>query len=155
MFRSFQWGGEIHPVVVKSWNDEIARSFPDRRDATHRQVIGQAELFPAAIVKHAYQKLFQSRRVLFFIDNDSARHALIKASSTSEASNRILQFVTAVDVETHTWAWYTRVPSASNPADDPSRGILVPSVSNSFAQVVPIPFYDPHWFTADTADERC
>ena len=46
-------------------------------------------------------------------------------------------------MDKQSWSWYTRVPSKTNPADDPSRGVLVPSSSNLFAKVVDMPKLDP------------
>ena len=58
------------------------------------------------------------------------------------ASNQILDFVSRLEMDTQSWSWYTRVPSRSNPADDPSRGVVVPSSSNMFAKAVNMPKLD-------------
>ncbi len=103
------------------------------------QVIGQTEILPIVLCKWAYRSIFKSRRVLFFVDNDSARHALTAGYSVSTESNRLIQFANKCEAEIQTWTWYTRVPSSSNPADDPSRLVLIPSESNCWANVVEPP----------------
>jgi len=64
---------------------------------------------------------------------------MVKAYSPSIESNKLVQFANAIESDTQTWCWYTRVPSASNPADAPSRLELVPSKHNGWAKVVSAP----------------
>ena len=127
-FPAFMWGCDVPKKLISRW----------RRDGII-QVIGQAELLPVVICKWAYTRLFQGRRVIYFIDNDSARFALTAGYSISCESNRLIQFANRCESGCQTWSWYTRVPSLSNPADDPSRLILVPSPSNLWANVVDPP----------------
>ncbi len=61
------------------------------------------------------------RRVLFFIDNDSARFALIKQASPSVKSRELLWACSTVEARVLCLPWYARVPSASNIGDGPSR----------------------------------
>ena len=59
------------------------------------------------------------RRVILFIDNDSARHALVKTNSPSPA---VLGMVLSITVcSMGCFPWYSRVTPKSNPADLPSR----------------------------------
>eukprot|EP00973_Karenia_brevis_P022592 3109599-Karenia_brevis.AAC.1 len=86
-----------------------------------KQVIGQAELWPVLVSKLTWKDRLAGRRVLFFIDNDSARFALIKQYSPVVQSAEILWKMAEVDAELRCWPWYARVASDSNPADAPSR----------------------------------
>ena len=140
-FPPYQWGGHIAREFVNSWKKESIGSGSLQRLQT--QVIGQAELLPVALVKWSEAARFQNRRVVYYIDNDGSRHSLIRGCSHSKASNQILDFVCRLELDTQSWSWYTRVPSKSNPADDPSRGVLVPSSSNMFAHVIDMPKLDP------------
>jgi len=65
--------------------------------------------------------MIANRKLIIFVDNDSAKEALVRGYSPSVASFNLLITNAEVDVETRCLAWYTRVPSKSNPADDPSR----------------------------------
>ena len=59
---------------------------------------------------------------MLFVDNDGARGALVKGSTTSRPSARIVQsFWVAVGAQ-GSYPWTDRVPTKSNPADGPSRG---------------------------------
>ena len=64
---------------------------------------------------------------------------MVNGYSPSMESNRLIQFATATDQDVQCWCWYTRVPSASNPADAPSRLELTPNKDNAWASVVPAP----------------
>jgi hypothetical protein len=141
LFPPYQWGGHIASEFVNSWKKELIGTGSLQRLQT--QVIGQAELLPVALVKWSEAARFKDRRVIYFIDNDGSRHSLIRGCSHSKASNQILDFVSRLEMNTQSWSWYTRVPSKSNPADDPSRGVLEPSSSNLFATVVDMPKLDP------------
>ena len=57
-----------------------------------------------------------------FVDNESARSGLIKGSSRNEDSAKIIEEFVGIDLTEHATFWFARVPSASNLADDPSRG---------------------------------
>ena len=56
-----------------------------------------------------------------FVDNEAAKSALIKGTSTTNVAARLVHqfWGTVAEVEAHVWV--DRVPSRSNPADGPSR----------------------------------
>ena len=81
----------------------------------------QAELLPVLLVKREASWLLQHARVLFFIDNEGVKEALIKGSSKSLASRDMLVEISKVDMKVPTLPWYARVPSPSNIADGVSR----------------------------------
>ena len=122
------WGGHVDAALVSVW-----------KEAGNVQVIGQAELLPVLLVRHSNLERFRHRRVIFFIDNDSARQALTKGYSRAPASKAMLRCFVNLELKSQCWTWFSRVPTKSNPADDPSRLVLVPSVHNRFARVLDMP----------------
>ena len=58
---------------------------------------------------------------MFFVDNESARLADIKAYSPILASTRILAEISRFDYLHEVFPWYARVPIFSNISDGPSR----------------------------------
>ena len=56
-----------------------------------------------------------------FVDNDGARHCLINLSSKSGHIRSLLASLALLQAKHPMLLWYSRVPSASNCADDPSR----------------------------------
>ena len=100
------------------------------------QMIGQVELYPLLLVRHALSALLHNRRILYFIDNDAARDGLIKGHSSSPSSQILIEEFFSFEMLQPTIPWFARVPSFSNPADLPSRGELQLASSTYQAQVV-------------------
>eukprot|EP00435_Cladocopium_sp_Y103_P059286 s1864_g21.t1 len=86
-----------------------------------RQVIAQAEIFPVLIAKETWATLLEGRSVLWFLDNESARMALIRNFSPILDNFCLLQLNSKLDVAIQARHWYNRVPSKSNPSDSASR----------------------------------
>ena len=126
--KAVMWGGVVPQSLVHRWKQD-----------GRVQTIGQAELLPTIMVRSHHEAMLRHRRVIFFIDNDSARQALIRGFSPSKSSNDIIRLMVLSEKQHQVWLWYTRVPSSSNPADQPSRGEFIPGPSNSFAKQIDMP----------------
>ena len=84
-------------------------------------MIGQAELYPVWVARQHWRHELLGRRVVVYIDNDSARYGLVRADSPVPASREIIDAIVAVDREFPCVPWYARCPGPSNIADGPSR----------------------------------
>lgn len=104
------FGMHISDDVVKLW-----------KQGGRTQVIGQAELYPITLTRMLFRKQMRNRRVFFFIDNDSARDAMVAAFSHIPCSMHIVYEFLLVEIAEPAHCWFARVPTASNPGDDPSR----------------------------------
>jgi hypothetical protein len=93
------------------------------RESGSRQVIGQGEIYPVLVAKMTWRSHLSQRRNIFFIDNDSARYALISGVSPVESSKELLLLFNCIlDAMQPALNWYSRVPSKGNVSDGPSRG---------------------------------
>ncbi len=71
--------------------------------------------------KRAWARELQHARVVWLIDNESARESLVKSYSNSWSARELL-FLNAIDdLATNSVSWYARVPSCTNVADEPAR----------------------------------
>jgi hypothetical protein len=86
-----------------------------------KQCIMQGELLPVIIAKRLWKVQAQSARCITYVDNDSAREALVKGSSTNEFSRTLLMHSVIEDAKSRALHWYSRVSSEGNPSDGPSR----------------------------------
>ena len=86
-----------------------------------KQLTCQAEIFPVIIVKNTWKSILTGRSILWFIDNNSALAAIIRAYSPILDNYEMLVKNAELDVEIQELHWYSRVPSKSNLSDDPSR----------------------------------
>ena len=85
------------------------------------QIIGQAELLPVLVAKYIWRSILANRRVIYFVDNDSARLALVRGYSPVITSLGIIMRCAHQDALSRSSSWYARVPSKSNIGDGPSR----------------------------------
>ena len=97
------------------------------------------------LARHTWRERLVGRLVIHFIDNDSAKDALIKGHSSHPASMEIIEQVWAQELEFQSSSWYDRVPSASNPADGPSRGCCKELLDAGAVQVEPL--LPPKWWS--------
>ena len=97
--------------VVREWSTKMDQE----------QVIGQAEIFPVLVARLTWEKEIAGNRVLYFIDNDSARLALIKSYSPVLPSLRIICECTSWDCKFQRVPSYARVSIHANAGDGPSR----------------------------------
>ena len=65
--------------------------------------------------------LLHRARVIYFIDNDGVKEAVVKGTTDSLACKKILRECMVQDSKNHSMSWYARIPSPSNIADGPSR----------------------------------
>ena len=108
--RCEYFGLTVPDQILKIW-----------RTGDKLQTIGQAEIFPVSLARFCWAKYLDSRRALYFVDNDAARLALIKARSPAPASNQLVRSFLLHDAKVPSWPWFARVPSPSNIGDGPSR----------------------------------
>jgi hypothetical protein len=103
------------------------------------QVIGQAEIFPVLVARLTWRQYLRGRKCIFFLDNESARIAIVRSYSPVLASLNIVMDVAAWDFKNEVDAWYTRVPTCANISDGPSRMCLDEmGVLGAFTVVKPI-----------------
>ena len=76
--------------------------------------------------RRLWRSRFRDRAAFIFCDNEAARSALVAGYSADAIGVQILSLVNAADVSDGTLTWHERVPTASNPADQPSR-MLTPT----------------------------
>ena len=95
-------------------------------------MIHQAELFPILVGLYLWRERLYRRHVLIFVDNDACRAALIKGSSQNASSAQILTWIWQEIVVSQCLVWVDRVPSTSNPADEPSRGEISALIDAGF-----------------------
>jgi hypothetical protein len=105
------FGAEVRYRTIAEWTTKEGQ----------KQAIGQAVLYPMAVARAPWAEKLRGRRVILFVDNESARIASIKGYSPVLPSLCILMKNVQRDSIHDRVNWYGRVPASSNIADDPSR----------------------------------
>ena len=86
-----------------------------------KKVIAALELMAAVLAVCRLQSLVSGRRLFLFLDNEAARASLIVMYSPILVRARLLSKLSEVLTSRSMFTWVSRVPSSSNPADEPSR----------------------------------
>ena len=116
------FGGIIPDAFIREWNSG---------GSVH--VVSQAELLPIVSVRLTFEALLVHAWVIYFIDNDGVKAALVNGNTKCLASMKLLALAARLEMSTRSNSWYTRVPSPSNIADAPSRldYTVLQSIQNS------------------------
>ena len=112
--------------------------------------MGQLETLACPLALYTWSSKLRRKRVLLFVDNDSAASCLVRGYSPKQDSCSLVgQFWLAAS-ETETEIYIDRVESKSNIADGPSRLSfeLLHSLGSSLSQPHVSPFFssDQSWF---------
>ena len=108
---SEHFGGIVEEGIVKGWLEAGGR----------QRAIHQAEVYPALVALSMWASRLSGRRILMFVDNDAAKECLIKGTTRSIASAKLVTDFWALAAEHELYLWVERVASAANPTDAPSR----------------------------------
>ena len=86
-------------------------------------VIMELEILPVLLSRLVWRHRLQHRSHLSFVDNDGAKCGLVAGYSANAVACELISRVAAADISMAALPWYDRVPSLSNLADAPSRGV--------------------------------
>ena len=84
------------------------------------------ELMGPGAAAATFKDRIRGRRVVFFVDNDTALAILKKGRSRKQDSNRVVFNIHAVLYSLGVTAFFRRVPSDHNCSDPVSRGLRAP-----------------------------
>ena len=90
-----------------------------------KHIIGPVETYAVLGARALWHKRLVGTRCIDFIDNYGAMDAYMKGSSPSVYFRKMLLAFERLEANGYHWPWFTRVPSFSNIADDPTRLGLV------------------------------
>ena len=80
-------------VMGQQVDEEIVRSWvkPSACELEREQIISQVELFAMVCCRETFKRDWVHRRVLFFVDNESARFSAIKGGSVSPTMHDLVR----------------------------------------------------------------
>ena len=89
-----------------------------------KTIIFEAELLAMVLAFSVWRSIIGSSSVICFVDNNSARDVAISGCGRNCVASILVEFLLKLEMATNVTPWYTRVPTPSNIADDPSRGVV-------------------------------
>ena len=101
--------------------DEELRTLLGEKDK--KPIIFEVETLAALLARNLWQPLFGSKRVILFVDNEGTKFSLLKGVSDNACVDAMAEAFAKLECQLHAMVWIARVPSKSNIADPPSRGI--------------------------------
>ena len=103
------------------FGDEVPRDLMEKFSSVSANPIYELEIVPILIAFALWRNRFSGASVVFYIDNDAARSACIKAMGATGHASLLMNRISRLEMERQCKAWYARVPTSSNIADRPSR----------------------------------
>ncbi|CAE7434029.1 SLC24A2 [Symbiodinium sp. CCMP2592] len=101
---------------------EVPCALADRWRQHLKHIIGPVEAYAVALARKAFHQYMSGQYCLFFVDNDAVLLSFVRGTSNSDHFRELLLTWECCEKHGPSWTYWTRVPSASNPSDDPSRG---------------------------------
>eukprot|EP00435_Cladocopium_sp_Y103_P058991 s976_g21.t1 len=89
-----------------------------------KQIIFEAETLAAVVAAMLWKEELNAKRGVLFVDSEGTKFALLKGLSENTCVDLLAEFFVAMECDIHSTVWIGRVPSKSNIADPPSRGIV-------------------------------
>ena len=89
---------------------------------TKKTIIFEAELLAVVVATSRWATTLKHKPIVYCIDNNGARDVAISAKARSAVASLLLERLLKLEDSLGLFAWYCRVPSPSNIADNPSRG---------------------------------
>ncbi|CAE7228488.1 unnamed protein product, partial [Symbiodinium sp. CCMP2456] len=111
--------GRVFAGEAPSWALDAWRA--DFDTDQEPQLICHIELFVMVTIRWMLAERLLNRRVILFVDNESARFAILKGGSHSRGMSDLVRAFDRPDLKHPMLYWVDRVPSYSNVADGPSR----------------------------------
>ena len=114
---------ETSHIICRAFGCVVPKAVVDVwAKAGKKHLIGQTELYAVVLARKLWASYINNSRCIFFIDHGGVMSACIKGNAKDAAWRTLLLKMEEVDEAAPALGWFTRVPSASNIADGPSRG---------------------------------
>ena len=99
--------------------DDLVKSWASKGK---KHLIGETELYAVVLARRIWASYLDNQRSIFFIDHGGVMSSCIKGNAKDATWRTLLLRMEQYDERFPSLSWFTRVPSASNIADGPSRG---------------------------------
>ena len=101
-------------------------------ELTKQQIIFEAETLAGVLAYWIWEKFFEKRNCLLYLDNEGTKFCLIKGSSDNAVVDILCAIFAELEMQIETSCWLARVPSHSNIADKPSRAEVTELLENGY-----------------------
>ena len=123
--------GDVHTVggvlvfpdrtARRFFGSDVPRPLVDKWFSAMKHIIGPVGTYALVVARSVWHQFLVGKRCIFFCDNYGAMDAFIKGSWSNSDIRELLLCFEKLECNGSHWPWFSRVPSASNRADDPTR----------------------------------
>ena len=106
---------------VAFFSERVPKEFLDSLLEVSENPIYELELLPVLVSYRAWGSKMKGAQLVVYLDNDAARHSLIRGTAGTSKGAIILEHILNLEDQLGLKTWYARVPTHSNVADGPSR----------------------------------
>ena len=97
-----------------------------------KQIIFEAETLAALLAASLWSDSFYNKHLILFVDKEGTKFSLLKGFSEHNCVDKLSEAFAELESRIHITTWIARLPSKSNIADPPSRGIVdIAELSNA------------------------
>ena len=103
-----------------------------------KTIIFEAELLALVLAFAVWKTSLEAVPLICFVDNNSARDVAISGAGRNSTARALVGFLLKLEMAVCAAPWYSRVPTPSNIADDPSRGDVSKMLQEGVRQTDPM-----------------
>ena len=107
--------------IRNHFGEEVPGNIMSRLFETSQNPIYELEVMPVLLASQIWMQELQSCQVVFYMDNEAARTAYIKAQGATDAAEAMVRDYANLELRMQLSTWFARVPTHSNLSDGPSR----------------------------------
>jgi hypothetical protein len=108
-------------VVCRYFSERVPQQWMEWFLTTTKHPIFELELLPVWVALCTWEQLVQNSQCIFYIDNEAAKGPLINGATSTPCGKQLIQEFVIREMHLQVKVWFSRVPTASNIADKPSR----------------------------------
>ena len=106
---------------VRYFSEQVPEYWMEFFMSESKHPIFELELLPVWCSLCVWETFVQHSQTVFYLDNEAAKSALINGATTTSSGQKIIQEFVTREMRCQLKVWFTRVPTASNVSDRPSR----------------------------------
>ena len=108
-------------LACEFFGEAVPASLMQKLFNSSENPIFELELIPLLICLKLWASHLKGSQVVFYLDNDGARHSLIRTYGGGVLAENVIEAFLQLEASLELKAWFARVPTSCNIADDPSR----------------------------------
>ena len=112
--------------VCEFFGEAVPNSLMTKLFSFSENPIFELELIPLLICLKVCAPFLKGSQVVFYLDNDGARHSMIRTYGGSAFAEKVIETFLPLEAALDLKTWFSRVPTSSNIADNPSRLVFQP-----------------------------